>query len=106
MVDPFCKSSPIWESLPGQTPEVGAVRMLGDQIYTVVALVVHRRRDGGLVPLICWQSHCPTCGAAFQFKATLKKSLTVKALNRRCPEHQRPGTRVSKPLNVNGDTSP
>ena len=90
-------------TLPAQTPAVGAVRMLGGQRYTMVSLVAHRRRDGAFTTLVCWRSHCAACGAAFQFAASIPRSIAVR-LNRRCSAPHSRG-RVAR-LIVKLDPSP
>ncbi len=70
----------------------GVVMLLDDQRYTATGTVPHQRIDGTSSRLILWQTHCPECGVPF----TVQTPLTIRSeLTRRCPEHRKPGRRVT-----------
>lgn len=72
-------------------PRLGTALVHEDQRYVVVGSDLHTRRDGELVPVILWSSHCADCGHPFECFSGLKSG----ALNRRCPQHHAPGKAVA-----------
>ena len=72
-------------------PLPGTVLMHEGQRYVAVGSDLRERRDGEIVPIICWESHCPECGRSFQCWSGLRSG----TLNRRCPEHHAPGKAVT-----------
>ncbi len=67
-------------------PAIGTVLMIDGQRYTLTAHRPHRRQDGQMTMVLCWESHCPTCGAPFTFTS----SLSIRHVNRRCEQHRAP----------------
>jgi hypothetical protein len=72
-------------------PLPGTVLMHEGQRYVVTGSDLHRRKDGKVVPIICWQSHCAECGRLFECWSGLRSG----TLNRRCPIHHAPGKAVT-----------
>jgi hypothetical protein len=72
-------------------PLPGTVLMHEGQRYVVTGSDFHRRKDGEVVPIICWQSHCAECGRPFECWSGMRSG----TLNRRCPEHHAPGKAVT-----------
>jgi hypothetical protein len=72
-------------------PLPGTVLMHEGQRYVVTGSDLHRRKDGKVVPIICWQSHCAECGLLFECWSGLRSG----TLNRRCPMHHAPGKAVT-----------
>ena len=72
-------------------PLPGTVLMHEGQRYMVTGSDLHRRKDGEIVPIICWQSHCAECGMPFECWSGMRSG----TLNRRCPEHHAPGKAVA-----------
>jgi hypothetical protein len=72
-------------------PLPGTVLMHEGQRYVVTGSDLHRRKDGEVVPIICWQSHCAECGRPFECWSGMRSG----TLNRRCPEHHAPGKAVT-----------
>ena len=72
-------------------PLPGTVLMHEGQRYVVAGSELHTRRDGQIVPIICWESHCADCGRPFECWSGLRSG----TLNRRCPEHHAPGKAVT-----------
>lgn len=74
-------------------PALGTVIVLdGLQRYVLVRADPHIRLDGVETRLLFWAADCPVCGEPF----LAKSGLMVRALNRRCQTHKRPGQRVNK----------
>ena len=73
-------------------PLPGAVLMHEGQRYVSVGSDLYERRDGQIVPIILWQSHCAECGEPFECWSGLRSG----TLNRRCPQHHAPGKAVAK----------
>jgi len=73
-------------------PLPGTVLMHQGQRYVVVGSDLHKRRDGQIVPIILWESHCAECGKPFQCRSGLRSG----TLNRRCPDHHAPGKAVTR----------
>jgi L-2-hydroxyglutarate oxidase len=69
-------------------PLPGTVLMHEGQRYVAVGSDLHTRRDGQIIPIICWQSHCAECGRPFECWSGLRSG----TLNRRCPQHHAPGS--------------
>ena len=68
---------------------------IDNQEYQCVGFQDYRNRFGQLIRLIRLRSHCPECGAAFEFTTT-KTQIMRRAINRRrCEAHKSPGVRVS-----------
>jgi len=72
-------------------PLPGTVLMHEGQRYVAVGSDLHKRRDGQIVPIILWESHCAECGKPFQCRSGLRSG----TLNRRCPQHHAPGKAVA-----------
>lgn len=72
-------------------PLPGTVLMHEGQRYVVIGSDLHRRKDGEVVPIICWQSHCADCGRPFECSSGLRSG----TLNRRCQLHHAPGKAVA-----------
>jgi hypothetical protein len=72
-------------------PLPGTVLMHEGQRYVVIGSDLHRRKDGEVVPIICWQSHCADCGRPFECWSGLRSG----TLNRRCQLHHAPGKAVA-----------
>lgn len=72
-------------------PLPGTALMHEGQRYVVIGSDLHTRRDGEVVPVILWSSHCADCGQRFECFSGLKSG----ALNRRCPQHHAPGRAVA-----------
>lgn len=72
-------------------PLPGTVLMHEGQRYVAVGSDLHTRRDGQIIPIICWQSHCAECGRPFECWSGLRSG----TLNRRCPQHHAPGKAVT-----------
>jgi hypothetical protein len=72
-------------------PLSGTVLMQEGQRYVATGSDLHRRRDGEIVPIICWESHCADCGTPFGCWSGLRSG----TLNRRCPENHSPGKAVA-----------
>lgn len=72
-------------------PLPGTVLMHEGQRYIAVGSDLHKRRDGQIVPIILWESHCAECGKPFQCWSGLRSG----TLNRRCPQHHAPGKAVA-----------
>ena len=72
-------------------PLPGTVLMHEGQRYVAAGSDLHTRRDGRIVPIICWQSHCADCGRPFECWSGMRSG----TLNRRCPEHHAPGKAVA-----------
>ena len=72
-------------------PLPGTVLMHEGQRYVVTGSDLHRRKDGEIVPIICWQSHCAECGVPFECWSGMRSG----TLNRRCPMHHAPGRAVT-----------
>ena len=72
-------------------PLSGTVLMHEGQRYVAVGSDLHKRRDGQIVPIILWQSHCAECGGPFECRSGLRSG----TLNRRCPQHHAPGKAVA-----------
>jgi len=72
-------------------PLAGTVLMHAGQRYVVTGSDLHCRKDGEVVPIIFWQSHCAECGRPFECWSGMRSG----TLNRRCPEHHAPGKAVT-----------
>lgn len=72
-------------------PLSGTVLMHEGQRYVVTGSDLRRRKDGEIVPIICWQSHCAECSAQFECWSGMRSG----TLNRRCPKHHAPGKSVT-----------
>ena len=72
-------------------PLPGTVLMHEGQRYVAVGSDLHKRRDGQIVPIILWESHCAQCGRPFQCWSGLRSG----TLNRRCLDHRAPGKAVA-----------
>ena len=72
-------------------PLPGTVLMHEGQRYVAIGSDLHTRRDGRIVPIICWKSHCAECGRPFECWSGMRSG----TLNRRCPEHHAPGKAVA-----------
>ena len=72
-------------------PLPDTVLMHEGQRYVAVGSDLHARRDGQVVPIICWESHCADCGRPFRCWSGLRSG----TLNRRCPKHHAPGKAVA-----------
>ena len=72
-------------------PLPGTVLMHEGQRYVATGSDLHTRRDGEIVPIICWQSHCADCGRPYECWTGLRSG----TLNRRCPAHHAPGKAVA-----------
>lgn len=73
-------------------PMPGTALLHEGQRYVVTGSDLHRRKDGELVPIICWQSHCAECGALFECWSGMRSG----TLNRRCRLHHAPGKAVTR----------
>jgi hypothetical protein len=72
-------------------PLPGTVLMHEGQRYVAIGSDLHKRRDGEIVPIICWESHCAECSRPFECWSGMRSG----TLNRRCPEHHAPGKAVA-----------
>ena len=72
-------------------PLPGTVLMHEGQRYVVTGSDLHRRKDGEIVPIICWQSHCAECGVPFECWSGMRSG----TMNRRCQLHHAPGKAVA-----------
>jgi hypothetical protein len=72
-------------------PLPGTVLMHEGQRYVVTGSDLHCRKNGEIVPIICWQSHCAECGMPFECWSGMRSG----TLNRRCPLHHAPGKAVT-----------
>ncbi len=72
-------------------PLPGTVLMHEGQRYVVTGSDLHCRKNGEIVPIICWQSHCAECGMPFECSSGMRSG----TLNRRCPLHHAPGRAVT-----------
>ena len=79
-----------------RTPEnlVGKVRTNGGQRYVCVGLSSHVCRSGREMMLAVYRSTCAERGCGRPFEVLGPKRLTGRSLNRRCPDHRRPGVSV------------
>lgn len=80
-----------------EPPLIGFSIERGNQLYSLVGIRNHARRDGSLVALSEWLTRCPDCGA--EFITTSPRKLLSD--NRRCPAHTRPGRRVTRTVTAN-----
>jgi hypothetical protein len=69
------------------TPTHGTVLELRGQSYVMVGTKRYLRKDGLRTEVLQWASHCSECGQPFE----VTSSLVIGYLNRRCPQHHRPG---------------
>jgi hypothetical protein len=72
-------------------PLPGTVLLHEGQRYVVTGSDLRRRKDGEIVPIIFWQSHCAECGVPFECWSGMRSG----TLNRRCPMHHAPGRAVT-----------
>lgn len=63
----------------------------GGQVYSFVRTEPYRRRDGTETELRVYRSGCARCHEPFEVKVSAGGH---RSLNRRCPKHHRPGSRV------------
>jgi len=61
-------------------PLPGTVLMHEGQRYVAVGSDLHKRRDGQIVPIILWESHCAECGKPFQCRSGLRSGDTEPSL--------------------------
>ena len=73
------------------TPPIGTTLEMQRQMFTMVGVEPHTRKDGLESVLMTWTAPCADCGTPFEQQT----GLTVKShLTRRCPEHRQIGKRV------------
>lgn len=71
-------------------PAIGTTIALDDQVYELIAIEPHVRKDGVSTLLLVWSTSCAYCADPM----LVRSGLHVAALNRRCDVHKRPGQRV------------
>jgi hypothetical protein len=74
---------------------LGYTFRLGEQEYECVGFRDHITRFGQQIALAVLRSHCPECGAAFEFTSTKTRVRQREVIRRRCDAHKRPGAPVS-----------
>lgn len=74
------------------TPLVGTIIALDEQHYRLSAAEPHTCKDGRASAILTWGAQCPDCGDPFECKT----GLSLKNLNRRCPDCHRPRQRVRR----------
>ena len=72
-------------------PKIGTVLVLLGQHYVLKGSEHHQRADEYTTLLLRWMSHCSDCGRPFH----VTTGLAIRYLNRRCPQHHRPGKVVA-----------
>jgi len=73
-----------------KAPAIGTVVLLDRQVFELVELKPHTRKDGGTMELLVWQSGCASCGTEFVTSSPLR----TNGLTRRCAECRKPGKPV------------
>lgn len=73
-------------------PDLGSILVITGQRYILDELEPYRRKDGSASILLRWRSTCADCGQPFEFRTGAK----CNGMNRRCPEHANPGSRVDR----------
>ncbi len=74
-------------------PPVGLALTVRGQRYDALKVEPHTRRDGVVIELVTWASHCATCGCEMTFRSSALRLPET----RRCPEHRQPGKALPRP---------
>lgn len=69
-----------------ESPAIGAVVYLDDQVYELRGSEPYTRKDGAVSALLTWETACPSCGETFR----VKTGLSAGAINRRCANCAKP----------------
>lgn len=76
-------------------PITGTELGLRGQTYVLTGTQSYQRTDGQKTEVLHWKSQCSECGQPF----LVTSSLVICYLNRRCPQHHRPGRAAPIPGN-------